>query len=871
MSAINKINDLGSLKRFIPLNELDYDKLSELIENSSVLQFKKAQRISSGIEKSHSVYLLSGNVVRAPNSDRAQLVKASSSQAQQAIITPDNRPNLVAENSVTVLCVDSELLDFLLNWGADDGLVVDEINTDEENEWVDGLLHSETILSLPPKSMQTLMTVVDPVEINANEMVFNQGDEPDFYYIVSRGHCLVTRRTEGQVALTELARLGPGDAFGEEALIAKTVRSATVRMLDDGLLLRLDQQNFKELIEQSLVKNISAERAKRLKAKGAVVLDLRSAAAFSRDGDGINIPFSELRSRIADLDRDKKYIVVSDDNNVSAVGAFLLSKKRFKVYLMKTVAKEEIAAKTAAIDAQSKLLEAKVSQLQKQINEVNERFNEEQKTHAASKVRIQALESGMKDTEASARNAILEASALKSRSESFLRGRINALTGELEKEKQNGQSLSVDNEALKNELELVQGKIERVQDQAEFKSVEVSEAQTREAELGEQIKQLQQSLEELQHSYEQLLEEKQLLNNQLNEANQTVDHKGNELTVVQKSLLAVSERAENFEYELQMLQVQHSELETSHEQSLAEKQSLNNLLNEAIQTAEQQTAELSELQAQLQSISDQAEQAGQELELLLAQKAELESGLERELEEKLLLSEHLNEAVQNNELQSTELDGLQDQLDTTTSRADQAEQSLLQSQEQLAEVEGSLQLSRQVGQQAKQQLRQQERLNAELENRAAVLAEEMNVQAQTAEQEHTSLEHQIESMAATQAEKSSQFLQTEANYKQRIDQLETELSQAVEEAKQVADQVSKQELRNQVLSEELSVLQGENKRSGLMVKWLLFVLVSLIVGIGVAYYMGIDLQDKTTMLMQGAAPQLNELIGSIAEQFKPGS
>ena len=33
MSAISKINDIGSLKRFSPLNELDYVKLSELIRD----------------------------------------------------------------------------------------------------------------------------------------------------------------------------------------------------------------------------------------------------------------------------------------------------------------------------------------------------------------------------------------------------------------------------------------------------------------------------------------------------------------------------------------------------------------------------------------------------------------------------------------------------------------------------------------------------------------------------------------------------------------------------------------------------------------------------------------------------------------------
>jgi len=871
MSAINKINDILSLRRFVPLNELEHDKLSELIENSSVLDFKKAQPIYAGIEKNHSVYLLSGNVVRAPNSDHAQLIKANSSYARQAIMDPDNRSRMVAENNVTVLCVDTELLDFLLNWGSDDGVVVDEIDTGVANEWVDGLLRSETILSLSPQSIQTLMTVVEPIEITANEIVFNQDDAPDYYYIVTRGCCVVTRRVGARGAATELARLGPGDAFGEEALIANTVRGATVRMLEDGLLLRLDQRNFKNLLEQSLVNTISGERAKRLKEKGAVVIDLRSAAAFSRDGSGINIPFPELRSQIASLDREGKYIVVSDDNNVSAVGAFLLSKKRFKVYVLKTVTKEEVVARTAETDAQSKQLEATVSQLQQQLSQVNARFQTEEKNHTASKARIQSLESGLRDTEVSARKAILEASALKSRSESFLRGRINVLTSELDQQKQSNQSLSVANDGFKAELESMQDEIEQLRNQAEFKLVETSEVHSREAELGQQIKQHQQSLENLQQTHEQLLAEKQLLNDQLNEAGQKVEQQGNELSRAQEKLQIVSVRAENFEDELQALQARHAEFETSHKQSLAEKQSLNNLLSEAIQTAEQQSGELDELQGQLRSISDNAEQAEQEIQVLQIQKTEFEVRLERELEEKLLLNEHLNQAVQKAGQQTAELEDLQDQLDSSSSRADQAEHSLQLSQEQLLEVEGSLKLSRQVGQQATQQLRQQERLHAEQEKNIALLTEDLRIQAQAAQQQHDTQLRQLESMEATLEEKKSQFLQAESSYKQRLDQLETELDQAATEARQISEQAAQQALRNQVLSEELSILQGENKRSGVMLKSLAFILLLLVAGLGVAFDLGIDLHDKTAVLMEQAAPQLNGLIDAIPEQLKPGN
>ena len=830
MSALEKINDIFSLKRFDPLNELEHDKLLELIENSSVLQFKKGQPIPVGAGKSQSVYLLSGNVVRAPNSEHAQLIEAGSSQARRAIISPGNRPRMVAGNSVTVLSVDAELLDFLLNWGAGEGVVVDEINADEENVWVDGLLRSETILSLSPQSIQTLMTAVEPIEISANEIVFNQNDEPDYYYIVSQGHCVVTHRVETKSSPIELARLGPGDAFGEEALIANTVRGATVRMLDDGLLLRLDQRNFKKLLEQSLVHSINDERAKRLQAKGAVVLDLRSAAEFSRNGSGLNVPFSELRSRIGSLDKKEKYIVVSDDNNLSAVGAFLLSKKRFKVYLLKTAIKDEIAARNAEIDEQAKQLEATVSQLQQHLNQANSRIEEEQKKHIASKERIKFLESGLKDTEDGARKAILEASTLKNRSESFLRGRINALASELEKEQQSSRSMADDNEILKNDLKSVQVKVKQVEDQFELQSVNASETQDREVSLNEQVQQLQQSLTDLRKQNEQALVEQQLLSKRFNEASQKVELKSNELNVVQEKFQTASDRLENLEHEFQNLQSRHAELENSHEQELAEKQSLNNLFNESIQTAEHQASELIELKTELHSIRDHAELVEQEIQAFQIQKTELEFKLEE----------------------------LSSQLNGESRRADQAEQSLQVSQEQLAEMGDSLNVSRQVGQQAKHQLRQYEKINAEQDSKIAVLTEDLRLHAQAVQQQ-SSLQQQLDSVEAVLIEKESHFSQIESSYQQQIALLEKELQQSAAEAKKISEQTSRHVLQNQVLSEELSILQGENKHIGTMVKSLSFVLLMLVVSVGAAYYMGIDLHENTSLLMEQAAPKFNKL------------
>ncbi|MEP6962743.1 MAG: FAD-dependent oxidoreductase [Acidobacteriota bacterium] len=62
---------------------------------------------------------------------------------------------------------------------------------------------------------------------DAGEAVFAQGDLGDNVYIIEKGQCEVVRESDGEGQ--HLADLGPGDYFGEMAVLGNVSRSATVR------------------------------------------------------------------------------------------------------------------------------------------------------------------------------------------------------------------------------------------------------------------------------------------------------------------------------------------------------------------------------------------------------------------------------------------------------------------------------------------------------------------------------------------------------------------------------------------------------------------------------------------------------------------
>ncbi len=79
-----------------------------------------------------------------------------------------------------------------------------------------------------------------------NETICREGDRGDWLYVVLDGEVEVLREVEGQGAVP-LRRLGPGDCFGEIALISDRPRSATVRSLTGVNVLAVDRDAFHAL------------------------------------------------------------------------------------------------------------------------------------------------------------------------------------------------------------------------------------------------------------------------------------------------------------------------------------------------------------------------------------------------------------------------------------------------------------------------------------------------------------------------------------------------------------------------------------------------------------------------------------------------
>lgn len=97
------------------------------------------------------------------------------------------------------------------------------------------------------------------------EVLFREGEQGDQMFVLQSGRVRLTRN--GRKGLQVLATLGPGEFFGEMAILNNRPRSATAEVIEPAKLLVLDSKTF----ETMLVKN--AEIAVRMILRMAQRLD----------------------------------------------------------------------------------------------------------------------------------------------------------------------------------------------------------------------------------------------------------------------------------------------------------------------------------------------------------------------------------------------------------------------------------------------------------------------------------------------------------------------------------------------------------------------------------------------------------------------
>lgn len=336
MSAAITTETLGEL---YPFAQVGAERLNQLLPLCHRERFAQTldpfrQRDFSG----QMIYLVKGELKLVQPDGTLRVLVGGTDRALFPIAQAGQMPvSGKAITDVEFLRVEEEAADILVAWDQ----CLDSSAAPGVNEWaqMSGMFAAQSLTHgvfsmLPTAHIGLLLERFQREQRKRGETIIQQGEQGEFYYLIERGRCLVSREIAG--SMIELAELNAGDAFGEDALVSDMPRNASVSMRSDGVLLKLGKRDFNELLREPLIQRLGVGEAVSRVARGAVWVDVRFAPEFQHDGlpGAMNVPLNALRDAASLLDATKEYIVYCQTGRRGAAAAFLLSQRGFKAYLL---------------------------------------------------------------------------------------------------------------------------------------------------------------------------------------------------------------------------------------------------------------------------------------------------------------------------------------------------------------------------------------------------------------------------------------------------------------------------------------------------------------------------------------------------------
>ena len=334
--------DLNYITELTPINSLNAENARDLIKkitpetiNAGQVIFKQGE-----MDKAH-IYVLKGSVEIISDKKVIKTITGESPEGKHPLAHSFPRSvSARAKTAAIIIRVNSDMLDIMLTWdqtGSYSVEALEDTDDDDSTDWMTRILQTRAFHRIPPANIQAMFMRMDAVTFKSGDVVITQDDVGDYFYIIKEGRCLVTRSTPANPKGVKLATLTVGDSFGEEALISDSKRNATVTMLTEGHLMRLNKEDFNSLLNEPLLNWVDFGEAKELVAKGALWLDVRLPTEYKAKHikGSINIPLIFLRMKANSLDTEKPYVIYCDTGRRSSAASFLLNEKDITSYVLR--------------------------------------------------------------------------------------------------------------------------------------------------------------------------------------------------------------------------------------------------------------------------------------------------------------------------------------------------------------------------------------------------------------------------------------------------------------------------------------------------------------------------------------------------------
>ncbi len=341
--------DLRHLSRTLRTNRhfahLPKDQVLALLERSELRSVAAGGSVFADDEASQTLLLLNGTLeICHAWQERAdqrgthcwRLSAEGADSPPQVLFTANKSTAVKAVTNSQVMILNNDTIDEVAGWVQ---RFAAEPREKPQTRRRAGLIKDVSVLrQLPLDNVSLAIEQMVERTVNAGEVIVNEGEEGDAYYVIEEGEAEVWRtdaRTHEPVCV---AHLGLGDAFGEEALLQGGVRNATVRMVTPGRLLSLSREQFQSLVRPWMVQELDAEDVYRDMQKGRCkIIDCRYEFEYAESHipGAVCVPLDHLRERMTEFDPRETYVVYCQTGRRSASAAFLMRERYIKAFSLR--------------------------------------------------------------------------------------------------------------------------------------------------------------------------------------------------------------------------------------------------------------------------------------------------------------------------------------------------------------------------------------------------------------------------------------------------------------------------------------------------------------------------------------------------------
>ncbi len=333
----------NKLKTFAPFSAFDDVFLSEALATVHVATAKKGAIIfKRGKSLADQFFLLEGEVHLINNEYGSERVSSQDARALEPLnLHSPTGVSAIAKTPIVYFTINRADLE-QLSRGRITAPMMDEPEAGEDcyeflvsdladdGDWMSCLLKSPLFNRLPSAQLQELFVKFETIEVEKGDVVVKEGAKGDYFYVMAAGFAHISDRS-GAIDVT----VREGQYFGEEALISRAPRNASVVMMSPGVLKRLNWEDFSQLVKAPVLQYLDANGLSSI-GRPYKVLDVRMPIEYRGDHfpGSINVPLSKLRTSLPELAHTNAYAVRDDGAGRADVAAYLLCQAGFEAFVL---------------------------------------------------------------------------------------------------------------------------------------------------------------------------------------------------------------------------------------------------------------------------------------------------------------------------------------------------------------------------------------------------------------------------------------------------------------------------------------------------------------------------------------------------------